>query len=264
MGANSQTFAGRTALVTGSTQGLGAALLHQMADLGLSTAIVTGRGVDRGQKVAAELQTKGCDATYIPVDLASMASVLELVEQVRERYGVVHHLANCAGITDRGDIWDTTPELFERMMQINLHAPFFIIQGVARMARDAGVPASVVNVGSVSGHGGAPFITPYCISKGALMTMTKTLANQLMRDHIRVVGVNPGWMDTPAEDMIQRKYHNAPDNWLELAAATRPFGRLIQPEELARTIAFVLSDEAGMMTGSIIDYDQSVQGTSDN
>jgi len=121
-----------------------------------------------------------------------------------------------------------------------------------------------VNVGSVSGHGGAPFITPYCISKGALMTMTKTLANQLMRDHIRVVGVNPGWMDTPAEDMIQRKYHNAPDNWLELAAATRPFGRLIQPEELARTIAFVLSDEAGMMTGSIIDYDQSVQGTSDN
>ena len=71
-------------------------------------------------------------------------------------------------------------------------------------------------------------------------------------------------MDTPAEDMIQRKYHNAPDNWLELAAATRPFGRLIQPEELARTIAFVLSDEAGMMTGSIIDYDQSVQGTSDS
>jgi NAD(P)-dependent dehydrogenase (short-subunit alcohol dehydrogenase family) len=71
-------------------------------------------------------------------------------------------------------------------------------------------------------------------------------------------------MDTPGEDAIQREYHDAGDDWLARAEADRPFGRLIKPEELARTLAFVLSDDAGMLTGSIIDYDQTVQGAGES
>ncbi len=253
-------FRGRNALVTGSTQGVGEALLNRMADAGLAGAVVVGRNPDRGAAVVADLAAKGCDAVFVPTDLEDPASIERLLETARERFGVIHHLANCAGITDRGDVWDTSVELFDRMMNVNLRSAFLTCQGVARMARDTGVPASIVNVGSVAAYGGAPFITAYSISKGAMMTMTRSLAYQLMQHRIRVVMVNPGWMDTPGEDDTQRRYHNAVDDWLARVEERQPFGRLIKPEEIAETLAFVLSDDAGMMTGTVIDYDQSVQG----
>lgn len=253
-------FSGRNALVTGSTQGVGEALLKRMAAAGLSGAVVVGRNADRGQVVVEDLRSKGCDAIFVATDLEDPASIAQLLETAREKYGVIHHLANCAGITDRGDVWDTSVELFDRMMNVNLRSAFLTCQGVARMAKDAGVPASIVNVGSVAAYGGAPFITAYSISKGAMMTMTRSLAYQLMHHRIRVVMVNPGWMDTPGEDDTQKRYHDAVDDWLERVEAKQPFGRLIKPAEIAETLAFVLSDDAGMMTGAIIDYDQSVQG----
>ncbi|MGI9624227.1 MAG: SDR family oxidoreductase [Acidimicrobiales bacterium] len=256
-------FADRVALATGSTQGVGEALLHRLADEGLFGAIVTGRNADRGEPVAEALRAKGCDAVFIAAELEDASSVAELAAEAGSRFGRIDHLANCAGVTDRGDVWDTTPELFDRMMAVNVRAPFQLIQSVAKLARENGQPASVVNVGSVAAYGGPPFITPYSISKGALMTMTKSLAYQLMRSQVRVMTVNPGWMDTPGEDMIQRKYHGAEDGWLATAEAEQPFGRLIKTDELATTIAFMLSDDSGMMTGSIIDYDQSVQGAGD-
>jgi NAD(P)-dependent dehydrogenase (short-subunit alcohol dehydrogenase family) len=256
-------FDGRVALVTGSTQGVGHALLRRLAGDGLAGAVVTGRDADRGEAVARELVALGCDAVFVAARLDSPEEIAALLSAADDRFGRIDHLANCAAITDRGDVWDTTPELWDRMMAVNVRAPFLLSQGVARIARRNGTPASIVNVGSVAGYGGAPFITPYSVSKGALMTLTKTLAFQLMRHHIRVVTVNPGWMDTPGEDLIQRKYHGAGDDWLAVAEADRPFGRLIKTDEVVRTLAFVLSDEAGMMTGAIIDFDQTVQGAGD-
>lgn len=260
---SSQRFAGKVAIATGSTQGVGEALLHRLVDEGLEGAVVTGRNVQRGAAVAAALVAKGCEAFFVPADLVDAKSVEAITAAAADRFGRVDCLANCAGVADRGDVWDTTPELFDTMMAANVRAPFQLIQGVARLARDNGLPASVVNVGSVSGYGGQPFITPYSISKGALMTMTKTVAYQLMRDRIRVVTVNPGWMDTPGEDATQRRYHGAGDGWLEAAEADQPFGKLVKPGDLVSTLAFVLSEDAGMMTGAIIDYDQSVQGAGD-
>ncbi len=253
-------FAGRVAVVTGSTQGLGEALLHRLADEGLAGAVVTGRHGQRGAAVVGALGDKGCDAIFVPADLRDADSVATIVPAAEARFGVVDHLANCAAMTDRGDVWDTTPELFDLMIAVNVRAPFLLVQDVAKLARRNARPATVVNVGSVAGYGGAPFITAYSISKGALAVMTKTTAFQLMHDGVRVVQVNPGWMDTPGEDAIQRTYHGANDGWLERVEASRPFGRLIKPAELAATLAFVLSDDSGMMTGAIIDYDQTVQG----
>jgi len=253
-------FSGRNALVTGSTQGLGEALLRKMVSAGLSGAVVVGRNSDRGQAVVTDLRSAGCDAIFVATDLEDATSIERLLSTASTKFGVIHHLANCAGITDRGDVWDTSAELFNRMMNVNLRSAFLTCQGVARMAREAGVPASIVNVGSVAAYGGAPFLTPYAISKGAMMTMTRSLAYQLLPNRIRVVMVNPGWMDTPGEDDIQRRCHDAADDWLERVEAKQPFGRLIKPAEIAETLAFVLSDDAGMMTGTVIDYDQTVQG----
>ncbi len=262
MTGRSDRFDGKVALVTGSTQGVGEALARHLVGEGLGGLVVTGRSAERGERLADELS--GHTETYfVRADLERSDDLTALVDAADDRFGRIDCLANCAGITDRGDIWDTDAVLFDRMMAVNVRAPFLLVQGVARVARRDARPAAVVNVGSVAGYGGQPFITPYSISKGALMTMTRTLAYQLMRDRIRVVTVNPGWIETPGEDAIQRRHHGATDGWSAHAGEDRPFGRLIQPTELAATLAFVLSDDAGLMTGSIIDYDQTVQGAGD-
>ena len=92
------------------------------------------------------------------------------------------------------------------------------------------------------------------------MTLTKNVAYAIMRHRIRINMLNIGWMDTPGENVIQHKYHDASDGWLENAEAEMPFGRLLKPDEVARAVAFLGSEESGMMTGSIVDFDQSVQG----
>jgi NAD(P)-dependent dehydrogenase (short-subunit alcohol dehydrogenase family) len=112
----------------------------------------------------------------------------------------------------------------------------------------------------MSAHGGQPFLTPYSLSKGALATLTKNAAFGLMPWRIRVNGLAIGWMNTPGEDRIMRTVHGAADGWLEKAAAEQPFGRLIDPAEVARACAYLVSAESGLMTGAVIDFDQSVAG----
>jgi len=169
-------------------------------------------------------------------------------------------LINVAALTDRGTILDTSPELFDRMFAVNVRAPFFLMQDAAKIMRREKIRGTVVNILSMSAHGGQPFITAYCSSKGALLTLTKNVAFGLMRDGIRVNGLNIGWMDTPGEDRIMRLYHDAQDGWRERAEAGLPFGRMVKVGEVARAVAYLASEESGLMTGSIIDFDQSVLG----
>jgi len=93
--------------------------------------------------------------------------------------------------------------------------------------------------------------------------MVSSAAFSLMPEHIRVNMVNPGWMDTPNEHATQKRFHDAPDDWLVEAEAAQPFGRLLKPAEVARVICFLASDESGMMTGASLDMDQTVPGTGD-
>ena len=193
-------------------------------------------------------------------DLADLDQARAVIAAADRAFGRIDILVNAAGITDRGTISDTTPDLFERMMAVNLRAPFFLIQGTAAVMRREQIEGTMVNILSMSAHGGQPFLSPYSISKGALATLTKNAAFSLMPWRIRVNGLNLGWMDTPGEDRVMRLHHGAQDGWRERAAAEQPFGRLIEPAEAARAVAFLASAESGMMTGAIIDYDQSVLG----
>ena len=122
---------------------------------------------------------------------------------------------------------------------------------------------SIINIMSMSGHGGQSFITAYSASKGALVTLTKNVAYSVMSHRIRVNGLTIGWMDTPGEDRIMKTYHGAETGWLTEAEKGRPFGRLLKPDEVARAVAFLASGESGLMTGSIIDFDQQVLGAAD-
>jgi len=257
------SLAGKVGVVTGGTQGLGEAIAHVFADRGAAGLVICGRNQTNGARVKAALEAKGVKTVYVPADLAKIEDCRAVIAAADRVFGRVDALVNAAALTDRGTIWDTSPELFDSMMAINLRAPFFLIQEAATLMRRQGIKGSIVNIISMSGHGGQPFITAYCASKGALITLTKNVAFGVMRHGIRVNGLCIGWMDTPGEDRIMRTYHGAVDGWREAAEAAQPTGRLLKPEEAARAVAFLASEESGMMTGSIIDFDQSVSGCYD-
>jgi NAD(P)-dependent dehydrogenase (short-subunit alcohol dehydrogenase family) len=252
---------GKVVVVTGGTQGLGAATARMAAGRGAAGVVVVGRDDVKGEQVVGALEDEtGTEALFVSVDLGDADAADRVMAAVDDRFGVVHGLVNSAAETDRGSVWDTTAALVDRLLAVNVRTPMLLMQGAARLMKREGVGGSIVNIGSVAGYGGEVFLLPYATSKGALHAMTRNAAYALMRDRIRVNLLNPGWMDTPAEDAIQRRYHGAGDGWLEEAEARQPFGRLLKPEEVARGICFLLSDESGMMTGACLDFDQSVIG----
>jgi NAD(P)-dependent dehydrogenase (short-subunit alcohol dehydrogenase family) len=260
MGDAAARLDGKVAVVTGGTQGLGEAIARLFAARGAAGIVICGRNEGHGRAIAAELNRADCRAEYVRADLADLGETRAVAAAADRVFGRIDVLVNAAGITDRGTIFDTSPELFERMMAVNLRAPFFLIQDAATIMRRERIEGTIVNIGSMSAHGGQPFLTPYSVSKGALATLTKNSAFSLMPLRIRVNGLNLGWMATPGEDSVMRRFHQAQDGWLEKAAAKQPFGRLIDPAEAARAVAYLASAASGLMTGAVIDYDQSVLG----
>ncbi|MEZ2408258.1 NAD(P)-dependent dehydrogenase (short-subunit alcohol dehydrogenase family) [Bosea sp. OAE752] len=259
----SRSLEGRVAIVTGASQGLGEAIAHEFAGRGLRAILLTGRNAARGEAVAASLRAAGCEALFHRVDLADLDAVRQIVPAAEKAFGRLDILVNAAGDTDRGTIFDTEPALYERIMAVNLRAPFFLIQDAAGLMRRQSIAGAVVNIQSMSAHGGQPFLSAYSVSKGALGVLTKNVAYGLIKHRIRCNGLNIGWMATPGEDAIMKLRHDAKDGWLEEASASQPFGRLIDPREVAKAVAYLASDESGLMTGANIDFDQNILGAHD-
>ena len=253
--------AGVITIINGGTQGLGEAVARKLVGDGGSTGLVlVGRSPGRGRTLADELTELGTPSVFVAADIGEPDAPGAVVETCVERFGAVHGVVNVAALTTRATLFDDTPEHVDRHFAVNVKGPYFLIQAAARVMIETGTAGSIVNVGSTSGHGGQPRLTAYSMSKGALAVMTKNLAYGLMRHNIRVNQVNPGWMETESEHHTQMTQDGAPENWLELAAPTRPFGRLVQPWEVANAIAFCLSPDSGLTTGNVIDIDQTVQG----
>lgn len=256
-------LAGKVAIVTGATQGLGEAVAHEFAARGIAGVVLCGRNRERGEAVADRLVRQGCPARFQQVDLADLDAVRGVVPAAERAFGRLDILVNAAGDTDRGSIIDTTPALYARIMAVNLTAPFFLIQDAAALMKRQGIAGAIVNIQSMSAHGGQPFLAAYSVSKGGLATLTRNAAYGLRADRIRVNGLNIGWMATPGEDAIMRLRHDADDGWLDAAAAAQPFGRLVDPREVAKAVAYLASDESGLMTGANIDFDQTILGAHD-
>ncbi len=250
-------------IINGGTQGLGEALARRLVTEGATGLVLAGRSADRGNALATELTSAGTRTIYVHCDSSDVTAPNAVVDAADKAFGVVHGLVNVAAKTTRATLWQDTPEHFDDMMVLNVKTPYFFIQAATRLMIRESVSGSVVNVGSTSGHGGQTKLSAYCISKGALSVMTKNLAFALMRHNIRVNQVNPGWMDTESEHRTQVEIDGSPENWLALAEAQRPMGRLVKPWEVANMIAFCLSSDSGLMTGNCIDIDQSVQGAGD-
>ncbi|MFN8373669.1 MAG: SDR family oxidoreductase [Anaerolineae bacterium] len=258
-----KTLQGKVVIVTGSTQGLGEGIARHLADVGAQAVVICGRNQENGHRIAADLQQAGTNALYVAADLESEADCRQIVRACDERFGRVDGLVNAAGLTTRGTLDDTSVELWDQIFRVNTRAPFILMQEAVRVMKREKISGSIVNVLSMSAHGGQPFITAYCASKGALATLTKNAAHALRFDHIRVNGLNIGWTFTTNEHAVQLAM-GKPENWLELAEPKLPFKRLLRPQDVAGITAYLLSDAAEMMTGSLVDFDQHVIGNYDN
>ncbi|MFJ3335076.1 SDR family oxidoreductase [Streptomyces sp. NPDC086766] len=249
----------RVVLVNGGTQGVGAAVARAAVREGAVVA-VSGRRPEPGEALVAELTAAGGLAGYVRADLANAAQAKGAVAEVVAAYGRIDCLVNAAGLTDRGTLLDTTPELFDAHVAVNLRGPFFAMQAAVADMVARGAPGTIVNVITSSAHGGQPFLAPYVAAKAGLIGLTRNAAHAHRFDRVRINGLNIGWTATEGEDVTQRTFHGAGDDWRERAAARLPMGRLGRPEEIADVVVLLLSERSGVVTGSVIDWDQNVLG----
>lgn len=260
---NDSALTGKVVLISGGTQGIGGAAARTAARCGAEAVVVTGRNPEKAEGLIEEIAELGADAMVVRADVSVVEDARNSVEATVESYGRVDCVVNAAGITTRGTLLDTTPELFAEHINTNLRGPFFVMQAAVQDMIRRGEPGSIVNILSMSAHGGQPFIAPYSASKAALAALTKNAAFAHRADRIRINGLNIGWTATPGEDAIQRRFHDADDTWLAVAGASTPFGRIGDPDEIGDMVVFLLSAASGIVTGSVIDWDQIVMGAFD-
>jgi len=248
------------ALITGGAQGIGFAVARQLAQEGCKAIALVGRSREKGAVAVAELEKLGAEAIFISADVSNPADCTKAVEAAVTRFGPINGLVNAAASSARGSLLETTPELFDFIFNTNVRGPFFLMQGVVKHLLEAKQPGAIVNILSMSAHAGQSFLTPYSSSKGALAILTKNVASSYRRNRIRCNAVLPGWMDTPGEALVQKNFHGAADDWLEKAEASQPMGQLVKPHQLAVLVSYMISPQSGVMTGSLVDYDQNIAG----
>jgi NAD(P)-dependent dehydrogenase (short-subunit alcohol dehydrogenase family) len=247
----------KVALVTGATTGIGRGIAEYLGTLG-GLIVIHGRDETAGAEVVEGLRSAGTEATFVSGDLRDVETCRRVVQSAVAWRGGIDVLVNNAAITSRGFLEDASVELWDEMMAVNLRAPFLCLQEAVKSMKTRG-GGSIVNIGSINAYIGAPKLGPYSVSKGGLMTMTRNAASALKRHRIRVNQLNVGWTLTEGEDEVQRKEGTRAD-WLADAIATRPFGRLLTPHDVALAAAYFASDDSALITGAVLDLEQEPLG----
>lgn len=251
---------GKVAVVTGAASGIGKAVARAVAGAGAEALFLTDRDATGCAAVADELSQSGAMVACGTFDLLDATAPDQIASVARGRFGRIDALVNAAALTTRASFEDATSDDWDTLFAVNARAPFFLMQKVIADMKARGAPGSIVNVLSVNAHCGAPDLSVYSATKGALLTLTKNAANAYLADRIRVNGLNLGWALTEAEHHMQAVTLGLGDGWAETAAMRLPLGRLIMPDEAARHITFMLSDASAPMTGVVTDLEQKVTG----
>jgi NAD(P)-dependent dehydrogenase (short-subunit alcohol dehydrogenase family) len=250
-------------LVTGAAQGVGRQIALDLAEAGASPLILSDRQPERGEAVLAEIRALGAEGGFILADLAEAEAPARIMAEAIRRFGRIDSLVNAAAVTDRTGVADVSPAAWDRIFAINARAPTFLMQAVIRHLKERQAPGTILNILSVNASGGTPDLAIYAASKAALSLLTRNAAHAHRFDRIRINGINPGWVDTPAEREMQSVTLGLGESWLAEANARQPIGRLLLPEDVARLALFLLGDASFPMTGSLVDLEQYVLSVRD-
>ncbi len=239
---NMKPFAGKVALVTGGSSGIGEAAAKNFAQKG-AHVVVTARSHDLGAHLVARLTADGGEACFLPVDVSSAVSVDRLFETIMERFGRLDFAFNNAGVIMSGRTEEIGEADWDLVVNTNMKGVWLCMKHEARImrAQSSGV---IVNNASVAGVVGISGAAAYCASKHAVVGLTKAAALELATAGVRVNAVCPGFIETPVTQPILQN----PEGRAQVAAL-QPMGRHGSSEEVANAVAWLCSDEASFITG---------------
>lgn len=250
-------LAGKTAVVTGGGQGIGAAVVHALAAAGASV-VVSGRTLSKLERIAGELRQEGRNVWAAPADVSDPAAITRLAAVAKEKLGPVDILVNNAGVAESAPIGQVHLEDWERMLRINATGAFLCLQAFLpdMVERKWG---RIVNVASMAGLEGAPYIIAYTASKHALVGLTRAAAAEVGKHGVTVNAVCPGYVETPMTEAtienIVRKTGKTAEEARAAILATMPAGRMIQPDEVAAAVLALVADETGKRNGEAVVID---------
>lgn len=243
-------LADKALIVTGSTTGVGSAIAEECVNQG-ARVLLHGRDEGRGRALAQRL---GAQTVFHADDLADPSSAVRIVDQALTAFGRLDGLVNNAARVVRSDLDNTTTELFDHVMAVNVRAPMQLIQ--AALPHLIETQGCIANIGSVNSHGGERNLLAYSISKGALLTLSKNIANAIAPSQVRLVHFNLGWVLTENEYRYKME-DGLPEGWPErLTAAEIPFGEMTSPEQVAQVVAFWMSEKSRPFSGTVIELSQ--------
>lgn len=246
---------GKVAIITGACGGFGGSAAHLFTAEGAAVALCDIDDV-AGEKMAEELRAQGGNAAFFHLDVTDEAMITDVYEQINQKFGKITTLVNIAGITGPVDLPDEVSyEDWRKTMELNCDSVFLTSKLVIRYLREA-KGGSIINVASLSGLksecGG---VTPYHVSKAAVVMLTKNFAVSYAKENIRVNAVAPGTTLTPLVINYAKKNFGSVEEYEKLYGPLHPMGRFGRPEEIAHCMVYLASDEASWTTGSIVSID---------
>lgn len=236
---------GKVALVTGASKGIGAAIARELAAQGAAVAVNYSGSKDAAEKVVAEIKKAGGKAIAVQANVADPDTIGPLVSKVVKEYGPISILVNNAGIYEFGPLETITPDHFHRQFNLNVLGLLLVTQAAVKQFSAAG--GSIINISSVVADG-APNASVYSATKGAVDTISASLAQELGPKKIRVNSLNPGLVETEGTHAAGVLGTDFEKN----AAARTPLGRIGQPQDIATAAALLASDDSGWINGQAI------------
>jgi len=236
-------FENKIAVVTGAASGIGKATAEALAEAG-ATVICGDIDRDKGEAAAAAIRNKGQKAEFLPVDMTDEASINAFVEAVQAKAGAVDILVNGAGWGQTRPFWETTPDLWDKLIALNFVGPMKLAKALLPKMMERG-SGKIVNIASDAGRVGSLGETVYSGTKGGLIAFTKSLARETARYNINVNCVCPGPTETPLLFAV-------PETHLEAFKKAIPFRRFGKPSEIADAVVFFASDRASYITGQVL------------